>query len=417
MKRNSLRLGTLYLFLGTGVHAVSLWLTVILLSHWGGARAVGEYGFALAVFGPLFVFSHLGLRQILTTDIAERRTFPAYVLSRNLCAIAALVAALAGFAIFDPARLPLMSALGLWKIIEANIDIYHGLFQRERRFDRVALSRAASGVLGIALFAVMFWRTGSVTLAVVGLAIGSLLVFWLLDRRFHHRFLQRGTAALTLPALRQSASVAAQASLIWLALPLGWAALLISLRTNIPRYLIEWKLGTEELGAFVALGYLVTVFALAIGAMGRALTPRLAEYAHDRRWPAFRQLLLKALLVATGPGIIAVIIGYFFSYPVVHLIYGAEIARYHDVFFHIMVLAWFACYATVLNHALEALHLFRQHLAISIMATLLCLVAVWLLLEAGAGLAGAAIGWTAAMAFQGAAAFFVAWRASAASSS
>lgn len=417
MKRNSLRLGTLYLFLGTAIHAASLWLTVIILSHWGGARAVGEYGFALAVFGPLFVFCHLGLRQILTTDIAQKRSFPAYLVSRNLCALAALCAALVGFAIFDPARLPLMSALGVWKMVEANIDIYHGLFQRERRFDRVALSRAASGIIGVALFAALFSQTQSVTLSVLGLAAGSLVVFWLFDLRFHLKYLQQGMNAVTSPALRQSAGMAAQASLIWLALPLGWAALLISLRTNIPRYLIEWKLGTAELGAFVALGYLITVFALVIGAMGRVVTPRLAEYAHERRWRSFRRLVLKALLMATVPGVTAVMIGYFFSYPIIRLIYGPEIAAYHPVFFHIMVLVWFTCYGTVLNHALEALHLFRQHLSISLAATVLCFVAVWLLLDTGAGLVGAAIGWTAAMAFQAAAGFFVVWRASAAQSS
>src|SRR5207248_2711872 len=67
------------------------------------------------------------------------------------------------------------------------------------------------------------------------------------------------------------------ASLAWLTLPLCFAALLLSLNANVPRYFIERSLGERELGLFAAMAFLLLPgTSILIAALGQAASPRLA---------------------------------------------------------------------------------------------------------------------------------------------
>jgi O-antigen/teichoic acid export membrane protein len=400
MKKSSLRGRTLLVLIGTGAQAFSQWLTVIFLSHFGGAHDVGEYGFALAICGPIFVFAFMGLRQVLTIDHELRYSFAAYLCNRNLNAFAASAVALVAGALMRRDVLPIVAAIVLSKIIEANIDIFHGIEQRAERYDALAVSRGMSGLLGALLFCIAFWKTKSVTAAALALCLGTAISFVVFDLRVHHVYLREPATRLGWREISAALQMSIQREMLWLALPLAWAAVLISLRTNIPRYAIESSIGIRELGAFVSIGYLITVFTLVVAALGRSAMPRLAQLAREARWDGYRALTHKLLLVASGVGVVAVLSAWVFSYPAVRLVYGREVAEYHYLLRYIMVVAWMSAYCSVLHHCLEAVHLYKTHLVISAVSTGLCFLTCWLFLRLGGGLVGAALGWAVALLVQ-----------------
>lgn len=399
-KKGSLRWGTLHVLVGTSVYAACQWMTVLVLSHMGSVRHVGEYGFGLALTGPAFVFAFMGLRQVLALDRGLSHSFAEYVCSRNLSSVAALLVSWGWVQVTDPGMAPLVLAVGASKLVEANIDIFHGLAQRERRFDVMSASRAASGLLGLAMFTAAFWFTRSTICAVIGMTVGTAVSFLLFDLRpFRRQLAQTGSAAFD---ARTTLTIARQKALFWLALPLAWAAVLVSLRTNVPRYLVEHYLGIEQVGAFVSIAYLITMFTLVVAAMGRSSAPRLADFAAAGRWSDFRHLLHRVLGLSTMIGFVCILFGWLLSKPAVMLIYGEQTAEYHSLLGYVMVVAWMTTYCSAIHHGLEAVHFYKTHLLSSAVSTFICFVACLAALQLGGGLAGVALAWAVSLGVQAA---------------
>ena len=54
--------------------------------------------------------------------------------------------------------------------------------------------------------------------------------------------------------------------------------MLVNLNVNVPRYFIQWKLGTRELGIYSALAFLMSAGNLFVGALAQAVFVRLARF-------------------------------------------------------------------------------------------------------------------------------------------
>jgi O-antigen/teichoic acid export membrane protein len=78
-----------------------------------------------------------------------------------------------------------------------------------------------------------------------------------------------------------------------LSLPLGLVMLLISLNTNIPRYLLEHDSGSAALGIFASLAYLMVAMNLVVNALCQSATTRLSSLFAERKFQDFRRLLYK----------------------------------------------------------------------------------------------------------------------------
>lgn len=179
--------------------------------------------------------------------------------------------------------------------------------------------------------------------------------------------------------------------LAWLALPLGFATMFISINALIPRYYIERYAGERELGIFAAMAYLIVVGEKVINAAGQSAFPRLGQYYSQRDTTAFRALLLKlmdlAALLAAG-GICAAL---WFGRELLALLYRAEYAERADVLVWVMVAAGISYFASCLGYGITATRAFR-HFLVPYLAVTLVAVGTSALLVPMKGILGAA--WT-----------------------
>src|SRR5207237_180790 len=83
----------------------------------------------------------------------------------------------------------------------------------------------------------------------------------------------------------------------------GIAMALVSFNANIPRYFIEYHLGTAQLGIFAAMAYPMVAGATVVGALGQSATPRLSQYYASGERRAFLSLLLKLVSLASALGL------------------------------------------------------------------------------------------------------------------
>jgi O-antigen/teichoic acid export membrane protein len=171
---------------------------------------------------------------------------------------------------------------------------------------------------------------------------------------------------------------------------MGLVMMLISLNSNIPRYVIEQHLGTRELGIFAAIAYLIMVGGTLVGALGQAATPRLAKYYAGGDRHAFVALLLKLVSIGFVLGISAVVVALVAGRQVLTLLYQPEFAQHTTLFVWLMVAGGISYIASFLGHGMTAAQYFHIQLPLFIGVTAVStLTCFWLI--PGLGLIGAAL--------------------------
>src|SRR5512143_2776326 len=124
----SLRASFAATFVGNAVFAACQWGATVLVARLGNAELLGQYALAIAIATPITLFSHLNLRAVLATDMAQRHPFGDYVAVRVATAAAGLAAVFAiAFAGGHSREVALVVAFAGIALSADNIsDIYHG---------------------------------------------------------------------------------------------------------------------------------------------------------------------------------------------------------------------------------------------------------------------------------------------------
>ncbi len=244
------------------------------------------------------------------------------------------------------------------------------------------------GTLSLLLLCIGVSLSGSVLGGVVGLVVAWTLVLVGYDIR-------SGALILNTPkALEDDVSgsrkLAKLGKLVWLALPLGFVMMLISLNTNIPNYFIEQYLGERELGVFAAIAYLMVAGTIVVNALGEAGSSRLAKYYAAGNKVGFRTLLLKFVGIGMLLGGVGILVAVVAGRQILTLIYQPEYAEYADLFVWLMVAAAINYMSSFLGQAMTAARYFRVQLPLFVVVTSTSAIACFWLLPTK-GLQGAAM--------------------------
>jgi O-antigen/teichoic acid export membrane protein len=158
-------------------------------------------------------------------------------------------------------------------------------------------------------------------------------------------------------------------SLTKLALPLGVVMGLGSLQAGIPKYVIARHLGTDSLGYYAAVSYILMAGGMMILSVGQTAVPRLARfYVSDSA--AFESLLVKMMLIALTAGLAALVLGFLFGKWFLALVYTPEYVRYFDVFMWLLAGALVLFLNSMLGYAMMAARIFKIQMLQSIVVTL-----------------------------------------------
>lgn len=389
-QRLSLRANFSWTLVGNVVYAACQWGMLTVLAKLGSPEAVGQFSLGLAVGAPVMMLANLQLRGIQATDARREYAFGDYLALRLLTTALAygVIVALALSAGYRAEVVAVILALGLQKACQSLSDVYHGLLQQRERMDRIARSLLLKGPLALAALAVAYALSRSVAVAALALA-GVYAAVWLGYDRHSARLV-----AAEEP-LRPRWSRARLQRLAWLALPLGLVMMLISLNSNIPRYIIERTLGEAELGIYSAMAYLQVAGTTVVSALGQSASPRLAQHYAAGQYGAFRRLLLRLVGLGAGLGAAAVLGALLLGRPLLTLLYTAEFAAHNDVLVWLMAAAGVGFVASFLGYGLTAARQFRIQLPLFAAVDALTLTACLLLIPAhgllGAALAGLAV--------------------------
>ncbi len=377
----SLRSNFAWTFAGNVLLSASQWAVLSLIAKLGDREMLGRYALAVAVATPVVMLSHLNLRAVLATDTEYRHSFGDYLAVRlrasaiGLAAIAAL-AFVSGRGSWTVAAVIFLVGVSL--SAETVSDIYYGAMQRRERLDLVARSMIFRGGVSVAALGAVLWATRDLVFSVAALALVRIAVLVAYD-------LPRGTAGETLPATAPQA----RREILSAALPLGVVLMLASLNANLPRYAIEYHLGTAELGAFAAVASFITVGRTVMNALGQTATPRLARSFSQRERKQFGRLAAGLAGIALALGVAGVLCAVLIGTFVLAVVFRPEYAAHNSLLIAVMFAAIPMYIAIAIGYLLTSTRAFSAQMPLLAVATGTCALASWLLVPR-MGLAGAA---------------------------
>jgi len=385
LKPLTLRRNFSWTFTGNLIYAASQWGMLVVLAKLGSPEMVGQFTLGLAVTAPVIMFTNLQLRGIQATDAKGDYVFSDY-LGLRLIGTGLALLIIAGITLKAGYRWEtslVILAIALAKAFESISDVFYGLIQQHERMDRIAIALMIKGPLSLLLLGIGVSLTGSVVGGAIGLAVawGLVLFGWdlrngrlILKNSSHGKEPEDSLVADAEPAKTKNPLYPrwegkTLGKLVWLALPLGFVMMLISLNTNIPRYFIERYLGERELGIFAAMSYLMVVGQMVVSALAESASPRLAKYYAAGNSTAFRTLLLKlvgvGLMLGAGGVFVAVVAGR----EILTLLYKPEYAERADLFAWLMVAAGMGYVSSFLGYGMTAARYFRVQMPLFVLVT------------------------------------------------
>ena len=375
---------------GNVVYAASQWGMLVVLARLASPLIVGQYALALAVSAPVFMALNLQLRGVQATDAAQDFRFGDYLRLRLMTNMLALIVLAVIIQNYSPEIRLVIGLISLAKAFESISDVLYGRMQARERMDVIARSILFKGPLSLLSLLLGFLWAGLPGAAGL-LAAGWLLLLLAYDLPNARR--------LSAPKDFQTGGRLVLWQLLKTALPLGVVMGLVSLSTNIPRYQVEATLGTNALGIYSALAYLMVALGIVVGAVGQAASPRLARHAASGDSKAFWSLLGRMLLSGLGLGLAGILGAALLGRPVLHLLYGSTYAQDLPLFVWLMTAAAFSYLAAFMGFGMTAARRFREQVPLFVaMVGLLWLLSRWLVPQYG--LVGAAWATLAANIFQ-----------------
>jgi O-antigen/teichoic acid export membrane protein len=417
----SLTVSFIWTLAGSIAYAGSQWSMIILFAKLGNAAMVGQYAFAAAVAYPVSLIANLQLRAVFVNDHEGRYPFRRMLGSRYLlAAFAWMVLLCICLSIRSTGQTTaLILLLGTAMLIDSLSESYYSLLQKSERMDRIGRSQMFRSPLCLAFAALAVFFTHNIVYAVCGVLLGRLIVLVIYDTAPETFRIARVNSELQdelsgsntwLKRFFAHWDLRSQWEMIWVALPLGAVAVLSSFNMNIPRYLIQHYLGARELGIYAALNYLPYAAVMFVSAVGYVTYARLGKFYFDRDVRAFKALLGRMVLIASGIGIAGLIASAVAGKMILRILYRPEYAEHSDLLMWLVGVAAMACVATCVGVAMTAASQFRPQIPLFLVVGVVSAVTSFALVPR-IGLYGAAIASLASVAVQAAGSYWIVTRA------
>lgn len=303
------RADVMWTVVGLAALALGQWAIIAVTARLSNPATVGRLALALAIAGPVFACSNVGLRMLAATDARSDHPVAAYrrLRGRTACTAALLVALLGLWAGVAPLLLAAVIAL---RVADAGSDLAYGLMHRETRFGRAARSMLARGVLAPLCSAVLLLSGADIGTALAGVAATWWLSFLLLDAAS----LVGGPSAgaPVRPLLRQAA-------------PLAALHTLYALYPYLPVYFLHAR-SEAEAGLFTAAYFLLAGIGMIATSVAQALVPRMSGTCVEQPGSVDRRLMIEGLGIITVVALAGIVVAAAAGERVLTMLYTPEYA-------------------------------------------------------------------------------------------
>jgi O-antigen/teichoic acid export membrane protein len=381
-KRLPLKVNFSWNFLGNIVFSFGQWAVLAILTKLVVVEEVGNYSYAVAFTAPFVLFFQMQMRSLQITDTNDEYTFNDYLGFRIISSLISLI-----FIVFislmfgnDMRLTILIASVTLFKLSDSMSDIFYGLFQKHEYMKHIAISMIIKATITVLFFFITLRLTHNIILSVLFVTFLKTIIIIIYDLHKASNYIK------IYPLFDNNVLI----RLLKASFPLGLMSLLMSLDSNIPKYVIEHFEGVESLGYFSVLSYINMAGGQMITSISQASTPRLAIlYTYENK-KMFIRMLLKLTMIGFAIGVFSLLFVLLFGEEFISILYSKEYTKHMNVFIVIMIAGAINYTASFLGNGMTAARAFNIQPVLGIIWVLTSLI-VSLVMVPKFGLLGGAI--------------------------
>ncbi|GAB6011949.1 oligosaccharide flippase family protein [Viscerimonas tarda] len=370
--KNSLKTNVIWMFIGNSLYAFMQWIQLSIIAKLCSPIVLGSYTLALAITAPIFLFLSFQLRSLIVTDSKKEWNFSSYFMLRFI-SLGIGVIFIIGYILIRESEFKILFLIAVLKIVEGFAEIFNAQQQLMEKMHNVAKSLILKGISATtAIFiGVFFFKS-----LPIGLAIAIFLNLFVLyyNDYLNCKRLYEKESLFNFRNLRLK-------SLFIKSLPLGIVMCIISLNTNISKYMTEYFLGTEKQGIYSTIAYCLVLGNFVNAAVGQSFSPRMSRYYAENKTIDFKKLCIKYVGVNLGVGIILSIMSLIGGYHFLKIMFSDSIANYSGLFSLVMFSGIFLYTASALGYTLTSMRIFKIQPFINGMVMITNIVGCYFLLN------------------------------------
>lgn len=329
MKEKSTLANIFFNSFGTMFYYGCQWLTTLLVVRLSGYSDAGVYSIAMTFTAAFAILALYNTRQYQVADVYGEYSDRTYIHSRIAAMAIAFLICFAGlfFNDYTPYQWGAVLLYMLYKCIEAWVDVYHGIDQKNGRMDFVCYSYLLRGVLMLLAFCGILYATKNLVFAIGGMAALTLCVALLYDRRIAARFI---------PADSKS-SREALGRLMLAMIPLVIVAVTNNLSVSLPKYFLDRYYDETTLGYYTSVATPSMIVQVGAQTIFIPLIRPLADRLKENDKAGFIGILKKVSAVCAALSVAALVLSALLGEWFLVLVFREEIRPYAYLFVPVIV--------------------------------------------------------------------------------
>lgn len=349
---------------GNLIYLFTQWLATVIVARLLGFDQAGVFALAMSLGNAFFCIALYGMRNYQISDLDEKYSDRAYILSRLITlaaslAVCVIVVFVNSYSFYQRVCVIVYMT---FKISEALADVYHGIFQKRYRLDIVGKSLIFRGVATLAVLCVGIIFTKSLLYAIIGMSVAAYLLIFMYDYPKLHHFTHSKTKEKK-NAVRK---------LLIECFPLAIFLFLSTTIATVPRFFLERELGSEILGVYFSINTPALIVQAFLAYVLSPLVPVFAKQLAEGALTEFRALFLKVFMIISAISAAAVFGAAVLGEWGLMLLFGESILPYAYLLMPIVFCTILTAFSWFISYILIVLRDFKGLVVSSLMALVLC---------------------------------------------
>lgn len=354
--------------IGTVFYLGCQWLMSVLVVRMSGYETAGKLTLAISITNIFSVIALFTMRQYQVSDLENQYEDSTYIVSRYITSLLALIMCTlyVGFSLSESDQILCVLAYMIIKVTEALVDVYHGILQKNIRYDLMCISYVIRGVFTLGIFVIVLWRTGNLALTLLIIAVILLIVCITYDRK-----------KIDIPLIRRSIiNWGNLKELLKVCFPLVIFNFIVTYIPILPRLLYQTIYGTDKLGVYGAVSAPTMVINVVAVLIFNPLIPVVKKVYQERNKKHFHILLLQIMGFVVIMGLVAIILIKLLGNIVLVFLFGDSIVPYIWILEPIVLSAIVIAAVWIISNVLITIRKIKELMVISVSAFLLELLFV-----------------------------------------
>jgi len=308
---------------GNVIYLFSQWILTIVIARMAGYEQLGIFSLAMSISNVGFTIATWGIRNYQVSDMIHKYSDSEYFYTRVLTSIIAFCG-IASFSFIcdysETQRLAIIIYM-LFRVGEALIDVFHGMFQQRGRMDVVGKSFMLRGTINLFVFVIILYFSESIILPIIGITTTTaiLMVTW------DYSCIKN----LGIQATQRKPKLIRE--LTWECVPLALQQTLFNAYATIPRFFLERICGETLLGIYSSITTPVVIIQAMANFIMVPYATQISKNVFERKKKALVRDIFIVLSTISGMGFLAAIFFSVFGEYGLAFLFGQEVAREHHV--------------------------------------------------------------------------------------